>query len=150
MKSNKCLSPSGKLLKSREGRGAVFPQRPTRASMDSGENMHLTFDETIASSAESTAVQTPRRHRSGVNNREERLQPAGTSAARSWGGQRWSVSARSNLRGQEGRQEPRFPPAAPLGVITPQPGHPGTCSFWSTTTLNGIRKNHGGEMHRNS
>ncbi|KAM6390503.1 neuropeptide S [Pluvialis apricaria] len=52
------------------------------------ENMHLTFDETIASSVESTAVQTPRRHRSRVNNTEERLQPVGTSAACLWSGQR--------------------------------------------------------------
>ena len=80
MEFNKCVSPSGELLKLKQERRAVYPQQPTRASMDS-ENMHLTFDESIASSTESTSVQTPWQQRSKVNNTEDRLQPAGMSAA---------------------------------------------------------------------
>lgn len=120
MKFNQRVSPSGELRKSKEERGAVYPQQPPRASMDL-ENMHLTFDETIASSTESTSLHTPRRHRSRVNSTKERLQPVGTSAACSWSAQRRAASARSNLRGPEGRQEPCFPPLHPLALepLTP-------------------------------
>lgn len=118
IKFNECVSPSGDLLKLKQERRAVYPQQPTRASMDS-ENMHLTFDESIASSVESTSVQTPWRQRSKVNNTEDRLQPAGMSATCSWSRRRRSITARSSIRGQEGRQELCFPPAAPLGLVSP-------------------------------
>lgn len=149
IKFNKCVSPPGELLKLKQEHRAVYPQQPTRASMDS-ENMHLTFDESIASSVESTSVQTPWQQRSKVNNTEDRLQPAGMSAACSWSRWRRSITARSNIRGQEGRQELCFPAAAPFGLISPYPCQPGTWSFWIITQFKGIRNNPGRERHRNS
>lgn len=115
MKFNKCVPPSGELWELKEERRAVYPQQPTRASVGL-ENMHLTFDGTIASSAESAAVQTPWRHRSKVNNTADGRQPAGTSTACSWSGRRRWVVAQPNTPGQEGRPELCFPPSYAMAL----------------------------------
>ena len=149
MKFSKCVSPSGELVKLKQERRAVYPQQPTRALMGSG-NTHLSFDETMASSSESTPVQTPWWQRSKGNHTEGRLLPTGT-------GDTWLMAwletiGRCLVKYPRAGGEVRavLPPIAAFGLLTPRPCPPGTCSFCIVTKFKGIRNSHGRGMRRNS